>query len=474
MMDLDLSQPLQVSSFGFNVPCREFIIEAQVTRDKRMPMVDEYVLKALHLCESVSVSRLTRFFGFSVSEMEIVLADLQKRTLITLAENEVSLHSTGKDLFRTAGGGAPVIIDVESFPARIWFDLISKNMIRSRGLHNVKNLIGLAPATASSDISESFAREAFHYNFRDYLRVIRRIKSPETWGLYAISDVVPGRFSYAQISGKQSLLPGSQPKLETILIEADADGPQKLTVLTDAMSTALGNLSDPDPTAAARTEYARLTLSSFIDESFDATGFFDVRAWLQREHLSNDSDTIAFVGSVTLERNRKSITSLVSAISDRAHMPVDWELFWFRPGGTLWGLTEDLQTLLGELRAISRRSTADDTGGFVSTLVAPASVGSDTTKRFDRIFDRGMGARAGRSSPSIEVLLVRGVCAAVSILVPLSNEVNVWIGRITVSLQDVERIAARLRPDDVAPELSPLWAENRRQSRVPKDLREGD
>ena len=232
MNDLDLAEPTQVSSFGFNVPCREFIIAAQVTRDKRMPMVDEFALRALHLCESVSVSRLARFFGFSQTEMEIVLADLQARTLITLEGNEVSLHSTGKELFRTSGDGQPVITDVESFPARIWFDLISKNMIRSRGLHNVKNLISLTPSLGRVDIPESFAREAFHDNFRDYLRLIRRIKNPEAWGLYAICDVAPGRFSYAQISGKQALVLGGQPKLETTLIETETDRPQKLRLLT--------------------------------------------------------------------------------------------------------------------------------------------------------------------------------------------------------------------------------------------------
>jgi hypothetical protein len=47
MNDLDFSEPTQLRPFGFNVPCREFIIVAQVTRDKRMPVVDEFVLKAL-------------------------------------------------------------------------------------------------------------------------------------------------------------------------------------------------------------------------------------------------------------------------------------------------------------------------------------------------------------------------------------------------------------------------------------------
>lgn len=465
MNDLDLSGPTPVSSFGFNVPCREFIIVAQVTRDKRMPMVDEFALRALDLCDSVSVSRLARFFGFSQSEIEIVLADLQSRSLITLEGNEVSLHATGKELFRTSGDGPPMITDVESFPARIWFDLISKNMIRSRGLHNVKNLIGLTPSPGRSDIPEGFAREAFHENFRDYLRLIRRIKNPEAWGLYAISDVTPGRFSFAQISGRQSLVLGGQPKLETTLIETETDRPHRLRLLTEAMSQALGTLGDPDPTAAARAEYARLTCSSLVDDSINIEGYVDLVAWLRLERSHGDPEVMSFVGGLCLERNRKSLTSMIARKSESSQSSEAWNLFWVRPGGSIWGLTEDLQTTVNELRAMSRRGASGD-GGLVTTLIAPASVASDSVKRFNRIFDRGLGARAGRSSQSIEVVLVRDVCAVVSVLVPLANGVNIWIGRITVKSQDVARITERLRPDDAEPDFAPLWTEGRTRQRL--------
>ena len=98
-------------------------------------------------------------------------------------------------------------------------------------------------------------------------------------------------------------------------------------------------------------------------------------------------------------------------------------------------------------------------------MIAPASVSSDSVKQFDRIFDRGLSARAGRGSLSVEVLLIRGVCAVVSVLVPLAKGVDVWIGRITVKHSDVTRIADRLRPDDPEPELISLWTENRMRSR---------
>jgi hypothetical protein len=76
MSEVDISR-LPIRPLGFNVPCRQFLIEAQVTRDKRMPVVDEFVLRVLRLCESLSIKRLGAFFGFSQMETQVVLADLQ-------------------------------------------------------------------------------------------------------------------------------------------------------------------------------------------------------------------------------------------------------------------------------------------------------------------------------------------------------------------------------------------------------------
>jgi hypothetical protein len=61
-------KPLTVSTYGFNVPCRRFLITANITRDKRFPVVDEFVLRVLKLCERVPVKRLGAYFGFSKAE----------------------------------------------------------------------------------------------------------------------------------------------------------------------------------------------------------------------------------------------------------------------------------------------------------------------------------------------------------------------------------------------------------------------
>lgn len=460
MNKIKLTEAIPVKTFGFNVPCREFVISAQITRDRRIPMVDEYVLRVLNACESVSSSRLMRFFGFSASEIQIVLADLQARSLVSVDANNVTLHPAAKEMFRIAGDGPPTITSVESFPARVWFELISQSMVASRGRHNVKHLIPLKPVPARMDIAEGFAREAFNTNFHEYLQKIRGRKNADQWSLYAIVDVQPGRFSYAQIAGKQELSLGMQPKLETTLLPTETDRPNRLRLLTDAMEQALSALDDPDPAVSARTEWSRLLASDSIERATTSKGFIDLQEWLRLAAAGSNPEVRTFIGHPYLERNRQILVSLLGGEDFTAPKDDDpWSLYWYRPGGSSWGVTEDLGQLLADVRAICRRRSTN--GGVTTTLVVPAGVGNKGARNFDRIFDRGLLARAGRTSSAIEAILISNVCAVVSVLVPVSPSVSVPIGLITIRPTDVQRIRERLRPEDRAPELTSLWNEER-------------
>jgi hypothetical protein len=459
MSEINLTEPIPVKTFGFNVPCREFVISAQITLDRRMPMVDEFVLRVLNACETVSSSRLMRFFGFSASEMQIVLADLQARSLVSVDGNNVTLHPAAMEMFRTAGDGPPTITSVESFPARVLFDLISQSMVASRGRYNVKHLIALKPVPARMDIAEGFAREAFSTNFHDYLQNLRGTRNADQWSLYAIVDVQPGRFSYIQIAGKQELSLGMQPKLDTTLLPTESDRPNRLRLLTDAMAQALSTLDDPEPAVSARAEWSRLLASDSIERATTPDGFIDLREWIRIVASGNDPEVHAFIGHPYLDRNRQELMSILGDIDFTATKGDGvWPLFWYRPGGSSWGVTEDIVQLLNDVRAISRRRSIN--GGVTTTLVVPAGVRDKSARNFDRIFGRGLLARAGRLSPAIEAILISDFCAVVSVHVPVSPTVSVPIGLITVRLKDVQRIRERLRPDDPAPELTSLWNED--------------
>jgi hypothetical protein len=97
---MDDLRALPVDCFDFLVPCRRFSIRSNVTRDRQMPVVDEFVLRLIHVTERISIERLQGFFGFSQAEMEIVLLDLQADGLIAVADDFISLTAAANALFR--------------------------------------------------------------------------------------------------------------------------------------------------------------------------------------------------------------------------------------------------------------------------------------------------------------------------------------------------------------------------------------
>jgi len=466
MNKVDLSQEIPIRPFGFNIPCRQFIIDAQVTRDKRMPMVDEFILRVLKLCEKVSTKRLTSFFGFSSLEVEVVLADLQSRSLVVVDNNDVALHPSALEMFRTAGDGPPQIVDVQPWVNRIWFDLISQRMIGGNNMRNVRNLIELKPPVSREFIPVEFAREAFQINFREYLKNVRNIRNPESLTLYAVTSVDPGRFSFAQIVGNQCLRYSPTPKIANILLLPEFERSQRLQQLTDAMMQALSQYSDPDPSMSAREEYGRLCGSDSLTSAFGGGQFLNLQMWLETQSSKSSEWAFSFVGCSYLEANHRAFCALLERSPELENLKEETqvEIIWFRPGGSLWGTSEDLRVAINEIRTkIRKRSGVNPS--IQSTLVIPASVKQgEQQKRFGNIFDEGILA-PGLLSPSLEVLLVRGAGAIISVLIPLSETAKVWIGYMTVHPDDLDRVEKRIQWKDKKDQFQKLW---KREKQVPK------
>jgi hypothetical protein len=64
---------MTTDSFEFNritfgVPIETYRVDAFITRDERLPVVTEYILRLLKICNSLSLSALRDYFGFSDGE----------------------------------------------------------------------------------------------------------------------------------------------------------------------------------------------------------------------------------------------------------------------------------------------------------------------------------------------------------------------------------------------------------------------
>jgi len=465
---IDAGAEVVVRNLGFNLPCRQFIIGAQVTRDKRMPMVDEFVLRTLRLCERMSTRRLKGFFGFTELEAQVVLADLRARSLVVIDEDRVSLHASALEMFRTSPHGFPQIVEVEGWVNRLWFDLITKTMVSSPNLRQARSHIELKRQPGEEDIEAGFAKEAFQANFRDYLRDVRKINNPDHLSLYAVTSVDPGRFSFAQLTAKQSLKLDPQPKIDLDLAFSGSAYPSKLRKLTDAVTSALQTHTDPPSSLAARTEFARLC---GIDAPSISNEIIDLRRWVAEEALAQSEELQPFIGCSYLERNRKSFTNTIERSEETAKLTdADLvEVLWLRPGGALWGTSEDVRNFVSELRTSIRKRSGHNPAINVVLVIPSALQPSqrDQRRRFAATFDQGWLSPAGLISTGVEVLLVRGLSAVISTLVPLSGSTDVWVGRITSREADLDRLEKRVGWTAKGDRWTSVW--NRRAGEIVSD-----
>lgn len=455
-MTIDVREPIEVNTFGFNIPVREFVISAQVTRDKRMPLVDEFILRALNIVEKVSISKLARYFNFEGADIGVVLADLQGRSLVSVSGDNVSLHPSAQELFRTAANKeAPTIATVEEFHASVWFELIGQSLISRKGPHNVRNLLYLKPSGLDKDFGPDFAREAFDANFQHFLRRIQGVHNADQWSLYSILDVQPGRLSYAQLAGREQLILGAHPKVEPVLLPEDDDRAPSMRRLVAAMADELRHVGGASASASARDEYSRLVGSDAVKRAMRSDGFLDIVEWLGFEAYAESGPTQAIIGYPYIERNLRSLATVLPDTKRAASSQERGDIVWLRPGGTNWGVSEDLGKFLAELRALLRQHLGP--GSVASTLLIPSSVPSRAGKTFERLFDRGVQLPPSSLPAGLELLLVPGIAAVVCTMVPLSAETSVPVGLVTADPERVRKIEERSKLGDVVKAGTQIW-----------------
>jgi hypothetical protein len=456
-MNMKESVAFETNTFGFNLPCRQFVIAAERTKERRLPMVDEFILRTLLIVKSISAERLARFFGFEGRDLGIAISDLQSRSLISVDGDNLTLHPSAKEMFRTSTEDAPTITVAEPLTADVWFDLVTKHMVSGRGLRNVQHLIQLP---SRQQLDEAEARTAFHDNFRDYLRIARNDQQADQWSLYSILDVHAGRYSFVQIGGSERLTLDGTPRLESHLLLRENDSKGRGRQLTEAMASELRKLDHVAPSQSSLNEFVRIFNDRNCSQWIRPEGTFDLAGWYRHEVNSSSERTVPLVGYPYVERNRKAIADLLENAALDVSGDHRWQAWWLRPGGSLWGATEDLPATLETLRSVIRARCKG--GTLSSVLVSPASTTDQLSRTFSRVFDMGVRAPVKKVPTALEFILIADCVAVVSMMVALSGSVSVSVGYATIDESKVRRIAELSSLSELVREGARLWPQANR------------
>jgi hypothetical protein len=297
----------------------------------------------------------------------------------------------------------------------------------------------------------TFARIAFEQNFADYMRNVRRIPNPDNIALYSISGVEPGRFGYVVVKGREDLVLEPEAKLKPYMLEVDPSETWRYRPLSDALWDSYRRLTMPNPSGTALAEFARLSGDDTVSKSHAGKDFFDVIDWYDRQMAAAERDRQPIVGATYLDRNMRFLLSILEQAKPPSDKSID--LYWVRPLGTAWGATPDLEASITNIRGAVRRHSRSLR---VKTRLFVPQARGENNKRFERMFDAGYQLGSGILSPAIEVLLVSGICAVVSVPVALSEEISVPVGFVVFGSRRVAALESRLKVE-IAKGSSVLW-----------------
>jgi hypothetical protein len=151
------------------------------------------------------------------------------------------------------------------------------------------------------------------------------------------------------LKGREELVFDPQPHLRPHLLEVEVENILRYRPLTTALTDAYRLLTGPDPSAAGLAEFTRMVTNTTVTDAHNPDGIFDLSNWLSANLSMAGSERHTLIGASYLQRNVEFFVPLLekrAGASSSASVPREIQILWYRPGGSGWGTSPDLQEAL--------------------------------------------------------------------------------------------------------------------------------
>jgi hypothetical protein len=183
-----MAETVTIHRVTFLAPAQRFLTSFSVTRESYLSVVDEFALRFVAICRSVSYEDFAAFFGFSSIEATEVIRGLVSRDFIALPDGAIRLSPSGEQLFPRDGNEAPRIVNVEERTEHLFMDLFDFRLVdEQRGDASLGAGVLLdLPENFSSKNSPDRVAQALGEQFAEYAR--RRALGRDAQ-LYSVASV---------------------------------------------------------------------------------------------------------------------------------------------------------------------------------------------------------------------------------------------------------------------------------------------
>jgi len=430
-----MSNNLAFNRVTFGLPVESFRVEAYISLEERLPVVTEYVLRLIRICNAVSLAALREYFGFSDSEMLAVTESLLRQGLLIVEDDQAKLSRFAREKFDAVGDEHPRFSKVELRSDTVHFDLISftpLTMSWSARCLPTDNIIKLKAPEEALGRSIARARDAYSQRYSE-IASMRGDLREKSFGVYAVVDVESKGRTYAPtISVSFGIDQDGQ-------VQRSFDASFERIVPDDLFY----NVNEQVTAAISQTlALADTELQDFVDIFEDTilnryiTGKkFDLLGYLDDVHESKSKKypegMEPVFGNLYLQSNRERILArLRDSRSDKRKQGklLTSNVAWLAPNYSLWGRGRDFEEIVRQLRTELRQTQNDLYLGFYarpdeeSTLRNTYRIQDSAVHCLPRVGPSDNPLTGGR----LEILLYPTAFAFVLLHVPLPGNPRLW------------------------------------------------
>jgi hypothetical protein len=397
------AEEIQFGEVTFAIPAQTFGITCAISAEQTLPVVTEFALRTIYVCESMTAEQIQEFFGFNEREVEQVINTLIEERLVRWDQDRLELTHYARGLFLESPDLIPRLSKIKDWSGEVAFELVGFTPVNPTDGAKRARLMVEVPADDPEKESRSrlWAERSFQENFD---RIYRGARAE----IYKISEVEASTRFLLPVSCTFSVTLDGELSVKRSLPE---DFLADRLELSQAVTTILAH--PPVPDNRRLKEFAALFGDNLILKHFQGD-LFDLHSYLS-EISSADVSAGGFrnvVGCLHLDQNFKMLDEWIQSCGiDPAQGDVG---FWVAPRVPFWGRSRRLRAMITTLRKSLDASGAEehksDPGSSSVKVLLQRSEAEDRhyTKTYSSTLPEVYGTTASAFDGRLELFLISG------------------------------------------------------------------
>jgi hypothetical protein len=351
-MSEDINEGLDFCEITFAVPAQQFGITCSLSTEEALPVVTEFALRVVHVCEAMTPKQLEEYFGFGQAEIAAVVHTLLSERLVAWVEDSLELTPYARARFIDSPDGIPRFFKIKDFSADLVFDLMS--FVPSQGTKDRVNRVGTLMELAPKDVQrESRTKVEAERSFQEHFH---RVYSGRRAEIYKISDVEAGERFYIALSCRFSIDVKDGTEVRRVLSDPSFDNRLEISSAISKVLSAVDPSENPD-----LGEFEEYFSGSLIGQYLTGNSF-DLAGYVRDVHLKPQTrytgDTIPIIGSLHLESNRTLLLSKLKNDEDSG----PGSAYWLAPQNRYWSRSRFVNGLVRVITGFLKKGNTGPDG----------------------------------------------------------------------------------------------------------------